>query len=66
MNTGKLIVINYSDAPAKCRLPLKNVRGSSVKEEFSGNEIPVTDETKVQGVELTLKPYESKIFTFNV
>ena len=66
MNTGKLIVINYSDAPAKCRLPLKNVCGNSVKEEFSGEELPITDEIKVQGVELTLNPYESKIFTFKI
>ncbi len=66
MNTGKLIVINYSDLPAKCRLPLKNVHGASVKEEFSGKEIAVTDEIKVQGVELVLQPYESKIFTFNI
>ena len=66
MNTGKLIVINYSDTPAKCRLPLKGVRGATVTEEFSGNKIAITDDARAQGMVLELKPYESKIFTFQI
>ncbi len=66
MKTGKVIVINYSDAPAKCRMSLKGVCGGEVTEEFSGNKIALSDEVKAQGVVLELKPFESKIFTFQV
>ena len=66
MNTGKFIIINYSDAPAKCRIPLKGVSGSTVTEEFSGAKIMITDEARAQGLLLELKPYESKIFTFQI
>lgn len=66
MNTGKLIVINYSDTPAKCRLPLKGVKGDAVTEEFSGSKIAITDDARAQGMVLELKPYESKIFTFQI
>lgn len=66
MNTGKFIVINYSNAPAKCRIPLKGVGGSTVTEEFSGAKVMITDEARAQGLMLELKPYESKIFTFQI
>jgi len=68
MNTGKVIVINYSDAPAKGRLFLKGACAGPGKltEEFSGEHIDVTPETLSQGYTLDLKPYESKIFTFAV
>ncbi len=66
MNTGKVIVINYSDALAKCRLPLKGVGGISVTEEFSGQKITLDDTVRAQGVVLTLKPFESKIFSFEL
>ena len=67
-NTGKMIVINYSNAPAKGRLSMKGVYGpgSQVKEELTGEQINVTPEMLSQGYELQLKPYESKIFTYNV
>ena len=67
-NTGKMIVINYSNAPAKGRLSMKGVYGpgSQVKEELTGEQITVTPEMLSQGYELQLKPYESKIFTYNV
>ncbi len=67
-NTGKMIVINYSNAPAKGRLSMKGVYGpgSQVKEELTGEQITVTPEMLAQGYELQLKPYESKIFTYTV
>ena len=68
MNTGKLIVINYSGAPAKGRLSMKGVYGSGngIVEELTGQKITVTPEMLSQGYELNLKPYESKIFTYAV
>lgn len=68
MNTGKIIMINYSGAPAKGRIPMKGLYGQNgtVTEEFSGEKITVTPEMLSQGFELHLKPYESKIFTFAV
>ena len=67
-NTGKLIVINYSSAPANGRLSLKGVYGpdSQITEELTGEKITVTPQTLSQGYELHLKPYESKIFTYAV
>ena len=65
MNTGKLVVINYSAAPAKAHLSLKGVKGA-VTEEFSGKKIDVTEEMITEGITLQLLPYESKIFTFSV
>lgn len=67
-NTGKMIVINYSSAPAKGRLSMKGVYGpgSHVVEELTGEKITVTPDMLSQGCELQLKPYESKIFTYTV
>ena len=67
-NTGKMIVINYSSAPARGRLSMKGVYGpgSQVVEELTGQQIEVTPEMLSQGYELQLKPYESKIFTYKV
>ena len=67
-NTGKLIVINYSGAPAKGRLSMKGVYGpgSKITEELTGETINVAPEMVSQGYELNLKPYESKIFTYSV
>lgn len=68
MNTGKMVVINYSGEPAKGRLSMKGISGENgtFVEEFSGEKITVTPEMISQGYELDLKPYESKIFTFAV
>lgn len=67
-NTGKMIVINYSNAPARGRLSMKGVYGpgSQITEELTGEKITVTPETLSEGYELNLKPYESKIFTYAV
>lgn len=67
-NTGKLIVINYSGAPANGRLSMKGVYGqdSQITEELTGEKITVTPQSLSQGYELHLKPYESKIFTYAV
>ncbi|MDD7578879.1 MAG: alpha-amylase family glycosyl hydrolase [Elusimicrobia bacterium] len=68
MNTGKIIFINYSGAPAKGRVSMKGVYGKNgtITEEFSGEKLTVTPEMLSQGYELNLKPYECKIFTFAV
>jgi len=66
MNTCKLIAINYSDTPAQGRLIPKGPCGTEMKEEFSGEQIPITSEIKQQGYLICLKPYESKIFTFQL
>ena len=66
MNTGKLIVINYSHIRAQGRLPLKGVCGQEMTEEFSGEKKTLTDTLKAQGLPLDLRPYESKIFTFQL
>ncbi len=65
MNTGKLVVINYSASPAKAHLSLKGVQGE-VTEEFSGRKINISAEMAAQGATLELLPYESKIFTYTV
>ena len=67
-NTGKLIVINYSGAPANGRFSMKGVYGqdSQITEELTGEKITVTPQSLSQGYELHLKPYESKIFTYAV
>lgn len=68
MNTGKMIFINYSGAPAKGRVSMKGAYGKDgfITEEFSGDKIAVSPEMLSQGFELELKPFESKIFTFTV
>ena len=65
MNTGKLVVINYSALPVRAQLSLKGIQGE-VTEEFSGNKITITPEMVSQGAVLELLPYESKIFTYAV
>ena len=67
-NTGKMIVINYSNAPARGRLSMKGVYGpgSQITEELTGEKITITPETLSEGYELNLRPYESKIFTYAV
>ena len=68
LNTGKMVVINYSNAPAKGRLPLKGVYGpnSQVTEEFTGEQMAVSPDVLSQGYVVELKPYECRIFTFSV
>lgn len=68
MNTGKLVLINYNDQPAKCRLPVKGGEcvGDVMKEELSGQELHVTPEMRSKGIELEFKPFESKIYTFGI
>ena len=66
MNTGKLIVINYSPFEAQGRLPLKGIVGQDIFEELDGKKIVLNDELKSQGLPLRLRPFESKIFTFEL
>lgn len=66
MNICKLIVINYSDAPAKCRVSLKGAQGETLTEEIRVSQIPLTPEMKTGGYQVELQPYESKIFTYYI
>jgi len=65
--TCKIVLVNYSNAPARCYLPLEKVPDNEtlfIKEEFSESGIHIsTSEAKRQGIKLEFKPYESKIFT---
>ena len=68
MNTASTVVINYSDAPANCRLKIKAAAGEGNKltEEFSGTVQDITPQLRQQGFEIALKPFESKIFTYAI
>jgi len=66
MNICKMIIINYSDAPARCRVSLKGAQGDFLTEEIVSGSIPLTPEMKTGGYEIELKPYESKIFTYYI
>ncbi|MDR1123395.1 MAG: hypothetical protein LBL61_02060 [Elusimicrobiota bacterium] len=65
--TCKIVAINYSNAPARCLLPIDKVPQSAmlpITEEFTQQVLRVpTDEAKKTGLRLELKPYECKIFT---
>ena len=67
-NTGKMVVINYSNQPSRCCLAMKGTTAlnGSVREEFSKQQIEVTPQMRAEGFTLELKPYESKIFTFSL
>ncbi len=65
-HTGKLVIINYSADPAQCRVPFKGIADMRVREEMEGKDFTLTPELAAQGMELVLKPYESKIFTFSI
>ena len=65
-HTGKLVLINYSAEPAQCRVPFKGISQYQVREELEGKEITLSPELASQGMELVLKPYECKIFTFTI
>ncbi len=67
MNTVSMVLINYSDKPAKGRVKFKiNPASGNVREEFSEQEIPCTPEMSQQGLTIELKPFESKIFTYQM
>lgn len=68
MNTAATVIINYSDAPAKCLVKMKAAAGDGkqITEEFSGAHIDITPQVKDQGLEVDLKPFESKIFTYAI
>ncbi len=65
-HTGKLVFINYSENPSQCRVPFKGITELKVREELEGKEVTLTPELASQGMELVLKPYECKIFTFSI
>ena len=65
MKTGKLVVINYSAAPAKGRLSVKGA-ATDLTEEMAGEHVGLTPELRKNGYEVFLRPYEVKIFTYGV
>ena len=65
-HTGKLVLINYSDAPAQCRVPFKGLADFNIREEIEGKDFTLAPELAAQGCELVLKPYECKIFTIHI
>ena len=65
LKTGKLIVINYSGAPAKGRVFVKNA-ATDLSEELSGGQIAVTDDMRRHGFEVALNPYEVKMFSYGL
>lgn len=68
MNTAATVLINYSNAPAKGHVKLKlNSDGARiVHEEFSGEDTSFSSEQMRDGMEISLQPYESKIFTYTL
>ena len=65
-HTGKIVFINYSADPAQCRVPFKGITDLKVREEIEGKEITLPQELATQGMEMVLKPYECKVFTFSI
>ena len=68
MNTASTVLINYSDKPVKCYLKLKAAggEGKALIEEFSKAEVPFTAQMQQQGFSIELKPFESKIFSYDI
>lgn len=68
MNTASTVLINYSDRPATCHVKLRMAggEGEQMKEEFSEQLFPVTAEVAQKGFGVSLKPFESKIFTYAI
>ena len=65
-HTGKLVFVNYSDSPSQCRVPFKGPANLTVREEIEGKTITLNNDLATGGIELVLKPYETKIFTFEI
>ncbi len=68
MNTASTVLINYSDQPARCHVKLRMAggEGKQMKEEFSGQLFAVDAELAQKGFGVSLKPFESKIFTYAI
>ena len=68
MNTVSVVLINYSPTAAACRLKLKlsAVQNNTLHEEFSGQDMVLEERQLRDGPEVSLLPFESKIFTYTV
>lgn len=68
MNTAKTVIINYNSEPTQCHWQPRVAAGENSKlvEEFSQQEMELTDELRKKGIDLALKPYESLIFTYPI
>ena len=68
MNTAAIVFINYSDSPSKCRIKPQRLstEHKTWHEEFSGQDVELNYEQIREGIEITLQPFESKIFTYTM
>ncbi len=67
MTTIKIVVVNYSEAPANCFLNIDKVPEAetlNIREEFTGTDFTMrSGEAKSKGVRLDLNAYEVKVFS---
>lgn len=68
MNTAYTVLINYSAEPSRGILKPKAVigEGKYLQEDFSGVQQLLTEDMQRKGLEVTLAPFESKIFTYEI
>ena len=66
-NTQKIVIINYSDVPSSCIMPVDKVPSAEnliLKEHFKQNETVLPSaQAKKDGVLLQFQPFETKIFS---
>lgn len=68
MNTAKTVIINYSPDATQCHWQPRAASSPDNKltEEFSGQELPLTYDVRQKGLDLALKAFESRIFTYAI
>lgn len=68
MNTASTVLINYSDKPVKCHVKLRAAGGEGkyLLEDFSGVEVLFSEQMQQQGFSVELKPFESKVFSYDI
>ncbi len=68
MNEASTVLINYSDKPVRCHVKLKAASGEGkyLLEDFSGVEVLFSEQMQQQGFGVELKPFESKVFSYDI
>jgi len=68
MNEASTVLINYSDKPVRCHVKLKAASGEGkyLLEDFSGVEVLFSEQMQQQGFSVELKPFESKVFSYDI
>ncbi len=68
MNTASTVLINYSDKPVNCHIKLRVAQGEGkyLLEDFSGVEVLFSEQMQQQGFSVELKPFESKVFSYDI